>query len=244
MLTFRVGNVGNKPWWAAWSHKPGTGGVRILSPGTWKRNDADCVDKFEPGKPIWLPCLKRRHALHQCDGVFCLPQRVLMKRTLTKKQWTKHGAAMRRRRTVAKYLGGQLGLRVSAKQSNKTLCKLIDEAEPEFRRLHQGKSNARIIPLFYDWILSQRGHSVYIIGNREHGLCKIGVSKDPEQRCRTIQTGFPYPLEVLAVFPGKSFEYEKRLHKRAAPYQLQGEWFRIEGRLKDFLNSENATGGS
>lgn len=84
---------------------------------------------------------------------------------------------------------------------------------------------------------SQQNELVYIIGNRIHGFCKIGRTKKLKTRLADLQVGCPYELDILATFQNKGAPFEQLLHERAAPYHIRGEWFRIEGRLKEFLNN-------
>ncbi len=58
----------------------------------------------------------------------------------------------------------------------------------------------------------------------DDGPIKIGISGDPAQRLRTLQTGYPHPLRLLAVVVGAA-EQEPRYHERFAEHRLAGEWF-------------------
>ena len=64
---------------------------------------------------------------------------------------------------------------------------------------------------------------VYFIG-AEAGPIKIGVSCDPAKRLRTLQTGHPVPLMLLAVVPG-GVGVERALHRKFADLRVRGEWF-------------------
>lgn len=71
---------------------------------------------------------------------------------------------------------------------------------------------------------------VYAIGNLEQGVFKIGISLSPQERLKSIQTGYPYPLTILAATnPIKnSHVVERQLHTQLSKYRLSGEWFSIE----------------
>lgn len=73
--------------------------------------------------------------------------------------------------------------------------------------------------------------TVYFIGNRKQGLVKIGhTDKSPLDRIKSLQTGCPFELEVLAYLPNDPFgsrRYEKILHRAFRKFRTQGEWFRI-----------------
>lgn len=71
---------------------------------------------------------------------------------------------------------------------------------------------------------------VYLI-QRGHGSVKIGVAKDPEQRCRNLQTANHRKLRVIVAIPcvsqSAAYRLERDLHARLARYRLgTGEWFR------------------
>lgn len=80
---------------------------------------------------------------------------------------------------------------------------------------------------------------VYVIGNKEFKLCKIGFSTDINKRIKSLQTGCPFKIEILAIITG-SYEIEKQLHLKYKKYNTTGEWFRIEEDLEiDLNNFEN-----
>lgn len=66
--------------------------------------------------------------------------------------------------------------------------------------------------------------SIYLVQAGEGGPVKIGVSTDVPSRIRSLQTGIPQPLILLATFPGCRSK-ERRLHERLARYRIRGEWF-------------------
>jgi hypothetical protein len=72
---------------------------------------------------------------------------------------------------------------------------------------------------------------VYVIGAASGGPVKIGHSRSPEDRLRTIQTGCPWPVSILASAPGGAAA-ERRLHDRFANYRI-GEWFDLPSYLRD-----------
>lgn len=71
----------------------------------------------------------------------------------------------------------------------------------------------------------------YLIVSDEH--VKIGRSIDPDSRMRSIQTGNPKPLEIAAVINGN---VEADLHRRFASYRESGEWFRLDGEVRAFVD--------
>ena len=71
---------------------------------------------------------------------------------------------------------------------------------------------------------------LYVIENTRTGLVKIGYSRDPEQRCRTLQTGSADPLRVVhtaRVNDDRARLLERRLHMEINHHREQGEWFNL-----------------
>jgi len=75
---------------------------------------------------------------------------------------------------------------------------------------------------------------VYIIGNLDHKVCKIGFAKRPLARLSQLQTGCPYKLVLFKEYLG-NIPMEKRLHKKYEEYKLHGEWFEIRDKLKKVI---------
>lgn len=72
---------------------------------------------------------------------------------------------------------------------------------------------------------SRRPGSVYFIQSGSTGPVKIGFATDPGSRMRSLQTGHPEKLRVLAVVQEATQMDEKDLHSRFAHLRIQGEWF-------------------
>lgn len=64
---------------------------------------------------------------------------------------------------------------------------------------------------------------VYFVGGDE-GPIKIGMSSDPESRCREMRVGSPYELRVMATVTGGA-ALEKAYHRRFGFAHIRGEWF-------------------
>jgi len=77
---------------------------------------------------------------------------------------------------------------------------------------------------------------VYFIGQDYDTPIKIGVSVDPDERLNGIQTGHPERLSVLARIPGTQ-QTEAELHRKFAHLRMQGEWFKPDPALRDFIIS-------
>lgn len=69
---------------------------------------------------------------------------------------------------------------------------------------------------------------VYLIREEFCGLVKIGISSEPTQRLRHLQTSCPQRLDIVAILqidnPGT---IEAELHVRFSPKHYRGEWFRL-----------------
>lgn len=75
---------------------------------------------------------------------------------------------------------------------------------------------------------------VYFIGGE--GRVKIGFANNVAKRLSALQTSCPFELRLLASFQGK-MKREREFHERFAALRMSGEWFRLEGEIKDFLES-------
>lgn len=77
---------------------------------------------------------------------------------------------------------------------------------------------------------------VYVVGFGPY--VKIGFTADHfERRLRGLNGGFPEKLEAYARICGATRADEKRLHNRFASSRLQGEWFRREGAVADWIEA-------
>lgn len=74
---------------------------------------------------------------------------------------------------------------------------------------------------------------VYAISNGR-GAVKIGWSKDPLKRHKYLQTAHTDKLTILGVKEGSASD-ETALHDSFANFRLRGEWFRLEGRVCQFV---------
>lgn len=63
---------------------------------------------------------------------------------------------------------------------------------------------------------------------------KIGYSKDPEARLKSLQTGSPVPLVEIGRIPGDQ-QSETDLHQQFDHLRLDGEWFHAVKQLRDYI---------
>lgn len=64
---------------------------------------------------------------------------------------------------------------------------------------------------------------LYFIG-ADDGPIKIGITSNPKSRLRTLQSGYPLKLKILALVPNASLQ-ESVYHERFAELRMEGEWF-------------------
>jgi hypothetical protein len=71
---------------------------------------------------------------------------------------------------------------------------------------------------------------IYVIGSKEFGWIKIGVSENPFKRIKEIQIGCPVAVNVLYWSPGYKFSRlnESRLHNVLSDLRGRGEWFKFD----------------
>lgn len=67
---------------------------------------------------------------------------------------------------------------------------------------------------------------VYAIREVETGNVKIGISKDPAERLKQLQTGNSSELVLVASIPaGNRYKDESNAHKKLSNINIRGEWF-------------------
>src|SRR5438067_407003 len=65
---------------------------------------------------------------------------------------------------------------------------------------------------------------VYFIQSKNGGPIKIGLSRRPVKRLKSLQIGRHDELQIVAQAQGTLAD-ERGLHSKFAKYRLQGEWF-------------------
>ena len=84
---------------------------------------------------------------------------------------------------------------------------------------------------------------VYVMIDKNTGYYKIGRSKKPEYRERTLQSEKP-TIEILYTFEAM-IKHEKQLHEMFSNKRLRGEWFDLSGsdieKIKTFFSNEMPT---
>jgi len=84
--------------------------------------------------------------------------------------------------------------------------------------------------------ISTEGY-VYFIQNGNEDIIKIGWSIDPLSRLKTLQTGSPHPLLIIAVQSASDRSLEHFLHKKFKKQHIKGEWFTYGKELKNYIKT-------
>jgi hypothetical protein len=76
---------------------------------------------------------------------------------------------------------------------------------------------------------------VYVMLDENTGQYKIGVSKTPHHRERTLQSEKP-TIEMLFFYKG-GYKEEKELHKKFKEKRTRGEWFKLNEEDLNYIMS-------
>lgn len=61
-----------------------------------------------------------------------------------------------------------------------------------------------------------------------NGFIKIGVTENVTLRVATLQTGNPYPIELLCKWhTSDPYDEERFWHNHLKQYRVRGEWFKL-----------------
>lgn len=71
------------------------------------------------------------------------------------------------------------------------------------------------------------GEIVYFIHAVGTDRVKIGYTTDFASRFARLSTSSPYPLKLMAVFPGTRW-HESEMHRQFSESRVHGEWFLFE----------------
>jgi hypothetical protein len=74
---------------------------------------------------------------------------------------------------------------------------------------------------------------VYFIGFRDY--IKVGVSRTIGIRIREIESILPEKITLLGVVAGGTVKEERALHRAFDQYRLNGEWFRSDPFILDYI---------
>jgi hypothetical protein len=77
---------------------------------------------------------------------------------------------------------------------------------------------------------------VYFIKAEGLNRVKIGISKEPQERLKQLQTGSPIKLSLMAFTPG-DIELERSLHNKFSHIICDGEWFHLTLELENYIDT-------
>lgn len=85
-----------------------------------------------------------------------------------------------------------------------------------------------------DPIWDEHVEQVYFMRYGTSDRVKIGYTKRMNKRLCGLESGTPENLHLLATVTGGRAQ-ETRLHKRFAAYRIRGEWYKLEGKLAEYV---------
>ena len=89
--------------------------------------------------------------------------------------------------------------------------------------------------------VGNQAHFIYFIFNDDSNAIKIGRAKNVSKRLRTLQTSSPAVLELLKTIPVEGLaaaqSLELSLHEQFKALRLNGEWFRADASLREYVDS-------
>ena len=84
--------------------------------------------------------------------------------------------------------------------------------------------------------IGSRTSVVYFVSGSNDRV-KIGHTTNLKSRVRTLRTAHPDKLEIRLVLPGTR-EDEQELHRRFSDQHINGEWFRLDEVILDFIQTK------
>ena len=78
---------------------------------------------------------------------------------------------------------------------------------------------------------------IYFIQNTQNKKIKIGYSKNPSNRLKSLQTGSPDKLKIIGKIDG-NISFENKLHNKFHYLRRNGEWFVNGKELVDYINEQ------
>lgn len=98
-------------------------------------------------------------------------------------------------------------------------CKVPFRGQSKLMSENARKSNSKLRPDGYIYILKLKGFDIY----------KIGVSSNPERRINDIDSANPFGVKVLCLLYFKNaYELEECIHDSFKRKALRKEWFKFD----------------
>jgi hypothetical protein len=89
--------------------------------------------------------------------------------------------------------------------------------------------------------VGNQAHFIYFIFNADSNAIKIGRARNVSKRLRTLQTSSPAALKLLKTIPVEGLAaaqaLELSLHQQFQVLRLNGEWFRADKVLREYVDS-------
>jgi len=78
---------------------------------------------------------------------------------------------------------------------------------------------------------------IYFLEDIENKIVKIGFSKDPETRLKTLQGSYPFPTRVLGLTYG-NITRENEIHKYFETFRVRSrsEWFYLTDEVREMIS--------
>ena len=84
-----------------------------------------------------------------------------------------------------------------------------------------------------------QAHFIYFVFNADSNAIKIGRAKNVSKRLQALQTSSPAALELLKAIPVEGLPaaqaLEQALHQQFQSLRLNGEWFRADAALRQYI---------
>lgn len=82
-----------------------------------------------------------------------------------------------------------------------------------------------------------KGFVYCVMWDNDKDHVKIGYTTNPPQRFASFLTSSPHCLRLVGLSEADGPQRELEMHKRFKEYHVNGEWFRCEGLLRDYLST-------
>ena len=88
--------------------------------------------------------------------------------------------------------------------------------------------------------VGNQAHFIYFIFNNDSNAIKIGRAKNVSKRLQALQTSSPAVLKLLKTIPVEGLaatrSLELALHEQFKALRINGEWFRADTALKEYID--------
>ena len=107
-------------------------------------------------------------------------------------------------------------------------CRKTKKSKIRYLILNQVRQSRDIIKALIDFEVPEDIPNMYVyaIREKESRRIKLGISRNPKERLKQLQTGNSQELELIATKKTvNGFEDEALLHKTNEQHAIRGEWF-------------------